>query len=93
MNWKQVGLAARRNLGSMINIRYTLESGLDDYGIVRYRVKNIATGAIVSLEGNSGTKITPYIYRNGDTWFPMRGYPYIFSSELPGWFIVKFHDN
>lgn len=90
MEWKQVGLAGRRPFNNFVKLKYTVESAFDEFGIIRYRAVNISNGAIVPLEGNQGKKIKPYIYNNGDTWFPMRGLPYIFNTELPGWFLIKF---
>lgn len=89
MVWTTVGLAGRRAFTTGINIRYFLDENIKETGYVEYRARNIYNGSIVPLLGNQGKSIIPYVYLQGESWFPLRGYPYVFSNELPGVFYVK----
>ncbi len=93
--WTQVGFAGRWVPRRAINLTYTLESSIDDRGVVRYRAKNISNDAIVPLSGNKGESIVNFVSFDenperdiSSSWYPMLGYPYVLSTELPGWFYV-----
>lgn len=92
--WTHVGYAGKW-VPRTINLNYYLEASIDDRGIVRYRAKNMTNDAIVPLGGNKGKNIRNSLIfddnpenKISSSFFPMKGYPYVLSTELPSWFYV-----
>lgn len=98
--WILSGYASRFVPGGYMALNYYLESAVDNTGRIHYRARNISTDAIVPLSGNNGQSIAELVEYSSDpeqklsaSAYPMKGYPYVLSSETPGWFNVVILKN
>lgn len=92
--WRNVGLAGIWAPRRAVKLNYYLESLTDDRGIVRYRVRDMNTGAIAPLAGNNGRSIVNFVSfsknpeRKYSSFYPMKSYPYVLSILNPTWYYV-----